>query len=348
MYRYICINGSSFTDVFKTGVWQQMFCTSAKDPELARLAKNVEATVLSSRAAATTKKYTYAYLRWKDWATAKKLVHFPVNEVNLSLYLQHIGETSGSKAAVEAAVHSIAWAHELAGIPPPSDSPLVQATLKGLQRQLSKPVTKKQPITVEMLQDIVASLGPKPTLAEIRLAAAALLAFSAFLRYDELARLRCCDIVFQVDCMLVHISSSKTDKFREGACIPVARTWSHTCPVAMIQRYMEAAQLEPQATGKLFRGIIVTNAGARLRKTGSLSYTRLRELLLEKLNELGYDKSQFSLHSLRAGGASCAANAGVQDRLFKRHGRWLSDTAKDGYVKDSRDRMLSVTKKLGL
>ena len=325
-----------------------MLCTSTKDPELVRLAKNIEATVLSSRAATTTKKYTYAFLRWKEWATTKELASFPVNEVNLSLYLQHIGETSGSKAAVETAVHATAWSHELAGIPPPSDSPLVQATLKGLQRQLAKPVVKKQPVTVKMLQDIVASLGGRPTLSEIRLAAAALLAFSAFLRYDELAKLRCCDIKFQVDCMFVHISSSKTDKFREGACIPVARTWSDTCPVAMLQRYMEAAQLEPQSTGRLFRGITVTKAGEKLRKVGSLSYTSLRELLLKKLGELGYDKSQFSPHSLRAGGATCAANAGVQDRLFKRHGRWLSDTAKDGYVKDSKDNMLSVTRKLGL
>ena len=29
----------------------------------------------------------------------------------------------------------------------------------------------------------------------------------------------------------------------------------------------------------------------------------------------------FSTHSLRAGGASAAANAGVADRLFQRHGK---------------------------
>ena len=40
-----------------------------------------------------------------------------------------------------------------------------------------------------------------------------------------------------------------------------------------------------------------------------------------------------SLHSLRAGGATSAANVGIPDRLFKRHGRWASENAKDGYVK---------------
>ena len=51
------------------------------------------------------------------------------------------------------------------------------------------------------------------------------------------------------------------------------------------------------------------------------------------LKELGLDPKQFGLHSLRGGGASAAANAGVPDRWFKRHGRWISENAKDGYIK---------------
>ena len=49
------------------------------------------------------------------------------------------------------------------------------------------------------------------------------------------------------------------------------------------------------------------------------------------------------MHSLRSGGATAAANAGVLDRLFKRHGRWRSESAKDGYVKDSVSSLLSVS-----
>ena len=54
------------------------------------------------------------------------------------------------------------------------------------------------------------------------------------------------------------------------------------------------------------------------------------------------------LHSLRAGGASAAANAGVNDRCWKRHGRWKSETSKDGYAADSLGRRLEVSKKFGL
>ena len=47
---------------------------------------------------------------------------------------------------------------------------------------------------------------------------------------------------------------------------------------------------------------------------------------------MGWTSGIYGLHSLRAGGASAAANAGVPDRMFKRHGRWRSENAKDGYI----------------
>ena len=47
-------------------------------------------------------------------------------------------------------------------------------------------------------------------------------------------------------------------------------------------------------------------------------------------------------------GASVAANAGIPDRLSKSHSRWWSVSAKDGYVKDSQEALMSVSKSLKL
>ena len=74
-----------------------------------------------------------------------------------------------------------------------------------------------------------------------------------------------------------------------------------------------------------------------LRESGQISYSCLRDLFCKKLDCLGFAAGDFGLHSLRAGGATAAANARVPDRLFKRHGRWKSENAKDGYVKDNVD-----------
>ena len=51
-----------------------------------------------------------------------------------------------------------------------------------------------------------------------------------------------------------------------------------------------------------------------------MSYTRTREIVLQAFAELGYPKHLFGLHSLRAGGASAAANVGVSDPLFTADG----------------------------
>ena len=328
-------------------MWQTI--EGIQDPDLKRLATCLPDTLLQGRADSTTTKYVRAFTRWKTWAGQRREVKiFPVDEVHFALYLQHVAEATKSRSAVEEAVNAISWAHQLAGQPTISASGFVRATLAGLQRKLAKPKVRKEPVTADMLSTLVESLGASPTLTDVRLAAGALLSFAAFLRYDELAGLRCCDIRFTEEHMSVHITSSKTDQYRQGDSVIVARTRKSTCPVAMMERYMNMAEISSSSSAKLFRGIVRTKNGERLRRNGSLSYTRMREVFLAKLTSLGFNARQYGLHSLRSGGATAAANAGVPDRLFKRHGRWRSETAKDGYVKDSMSALMSVSESLEL
>ena len=98
----------------------------------------------------------------------------------------------------------------------------------------------------------------------------------------------------------------------------------------------------------LFQPICSTKAGESLRASGTISYTCLREQFKKKLKQLGYNPAEFGLHSLRAGGATAAANAAVPERNFKRHGRWKSEGAKDGYVEDSLESRAKVSRQLGL
>ena len=44
------------------------------------------------------------------------------------------------------------------------------------------------------------------------------------------------------------------------------------------------------------------------------------------------DPSAIGMHGMPAGGAIAAAGAGVADHIFKRHGHWRSESAKDGYM----------------
>ena len=69
---------------------------------------------------------------------------------------------------------------------------------------------------------------------------------------------------------------------------------------------------------------------------------------MDALEVLGYDKSKYSLHSLRSGGVSAAASNKVSDRLLRAHGRWATDKSKDGYIEDSLSNRLLVSRNLNL
>ena len=113
------------------------------------------------------------------------------------------------------------------------------------------------------------------------------------------------------------IQSSKTDQYRDGAWIAVASSRKATCPVAMMNRYLD--RNGRSCDSPLFCQLSKTKCGCKPRSKG-LSYSKLRELVLEAFKDIVPDISAIFTHSLRSGEATAAANAGVPDRLLKRHG----------------------------
>ena len=70
--------------------------------------------------------------------------------------------------------------------------------------------------------------------------------------------------------------------------------------------------------------------GYKIRENSkAISDSTLRELFIEALKPYVSDISRYGLHSLRSEGATAAVSHVIPDRLFKRHGRWLSESAKD-------------------
>ena len=133
----------------------------------------------------------------------------------MTLYLQYLKETRGSKAAAEEAVNVLSWAHSMAGIPSPAAGPFVQTTLEGIRRSLARPVQKKDPVTIDLIADIVEHTD-KSCLSDVRLATACLISFAGFLRFDELVNIRCCDVQLATEMATIKIPRSKTDQLRKG------------------------------------------------------------------------------------------------------------------------------------
>ena len=90
------------------------------------------------------------------------------------------------------------------------------------------------------------------------------------------------------------------------------------------------------------------NGDYSLRVGSKLSYSRARELFIEKFKAIGLDTKLYGLHSLRTGGASAAANKDLADRVIKKHGRWKSEKAKDTYCKKDIQHHLLVILNIGI
>jgi integrase len=336
-------------DVFAHGAWVDL--ESVEDPSLKDLAATLPSIALHGKAPATIKKYSGAFGRWKKWAASRREVtSLPAKPIHVALYLSYLAQSARTAAPLEEAVNALSWVHRMATVEDITDHPIVVQVLAGAKRLLAHKTTKKEPITTEHLTLLLQRFGSRDaSLADVRALTVCLLGFAAFLRFDELSNLKLCDIAIYGEHMELFIESSKTDQLRQGARVVVARTNNELCPVAMLERYISMANVTCDSTDSfLFRGIVNTKKGTRLRDKGGLSYTTVRETVLEKIEAIGLDRRQYGLHSLRAGGASAAANAGVPDRMFKRHGRWRSENAKDGYVKDSLTSRLQVSKAIGL
>ena len=138
---------------------------------------------------------------------------------------------------------------------------------------------------------------------------------------------------------LCRVHRSKTDVYSDAAWVVIAKTFKHTCPYLLVPRYFVAASFSADSEEFIFLTLVFLRDTGTYKMRGSvpLSYTRAREIVLSAFDSIGLPKQDYGLHSHRAGG----------DRLFKRHGRWKSDKAKDSYIKDNVHSLLSVSLSLG-
>ncbi|XP_062611724.1 uncharacterized protein LOC134273549 [Saccostrea cucullata] len=92
-----------------------------------------------------------------------------------------------------------------------------------------------------------------------------------------------------------------------------------------------------------------------IKKSKTDQYRQVSEVLVAKGSTSACPVNMYKkylellgIHSLRAGGATVAANSNVDERCLKKHGRWRSDSAKDGYIVDSLEKRLMVSRSLEL
>ena len=265
---------------------------------LQRIARQLQSTIIGSRADTTIRSYVGGFKRWKRWAVSNGIPQMPANPFHVAMYLQCLLNDARSPSPIRTAVYSIDWAMQLAGLAKVGDHPLVLGLVHASHRILGKPTVKKEPVTPEMLKALVkARLANKcPSLSDIRMVALCLIGYAGFFRFSELSSIKSSDVKFFPSYVSIFLESSKTDQFRQGAWIVIARSGLPTCPWKALEQYIAAAKIDLSDHSPLFRSLL-RSKDSRVR---GITYTRAREVVKEAFKGLT-DVSKIAVHSLRSG-----------------------------------------------
>ena len=329
-----------------TSIWSEM--KSIKCPKLTELSSSLPNVLEAGLASSTNKKYYTGWKRWLDWCTSNPEVEkLPGKPFFVALYLNHVLSTFNTKGAIISAFYGIRWGHSIAGLTSPTDHPFVKLAFEGCQRLVaSNRKQPKDPISPELLKLFFKKFDSE-NLYELRFLVLCFIGFAGFFRIEELLATKIKHLSFKESHLEIYLEKSKCDQHRDGNVIFISRLQTEYCPVKLLEKFLRLGNISDKDSFLIPR-LFKTKKGYVASKTIGISYTRAREIFLEKLKELNVTNHNFGLHSLRAGGATAAAENNVNGRLISKHGRWSSEKSKNGYIKDSANKRLMISKSLGI
>ena len=321
------------------------------DAEITMLRKSLPYLIKNGVANSTYGKYYGAWEKWTKWSAEKKLVSRPADPFYVAIYLNHLLFVNKTKGAITSAFYGVRWGHRVVGLESPTDNPLTKLAYEGALRLCGGEKIKKDPIPVETIKSVVEKYSyEKLDLMSLRFGVVCLIGFAGFLRIDELLNTKLKNVTIFADHMKIYLPKSKTDQHREGEKVVIARTGTRFCPVGQVEKFLTEAKLdiERNKDAYIVPRLHKTRKGHKASKTKGISKTTMSEIFQKNTASFRKEDENFGLHSLRSGGASSAANHGVPDRLISKQGRWASESARNGYIKDNKKARMSVSLALGL
>ena len=307
----------------------------------------------ASKADSTLSKYQSGWSRWREWALSKRGVPvIPARPLHIALFLTELCQSAEAKglgcSSLVAAIYSIRWAHETAGIQDcPTNNPIVKSSLEGAKRRLSRPVQPKQPLTLDLVTKLCERYCCSSSLADIRFLFILLISYAGFFRVDELQKIRIEDVTLSAEHMSVRIPKRKNDQYREGHESFLARSGKMTCPVSITEKLLDLLK-GSDPSSPLIRRIVKGKGKEYFHATQGISKSWIRQEFKKYLSPLVEDIKAFSMHSIKSGAASNPGCRNISNDLLDRHAGWRCQSSKYRYIQYSTNDLLKVTKALGI
>lgn len=300
----------------------------AGEVALARLADKAREYIGCSRSENTLRAYRGDWRHFCAWCEGRGLVAMPAAPETVALYLADHAEGEGalSVGTLQRRLASIAVAHQAAGHDDPTKGAAVKNVWKGIRRAKGTAPKGKAPVLTADLRRMVEEL-PEGILGT-RDRALLLLGFAGGFRRSELVGLDRADVAITVEGAVVTIRRSKTDQEGEGRKVGIPYGSNpDTCPVRALAAWVDAAGIED---GPLFRPV---NRHGQV-GAGRLSGYAVALVVKRYAEKAGLDAARYAGHSLRAGLATSAANAGASERSIMAQTGHRSAAMVRRYIRD--------------
>lgn len=287
----------------------------------------------------TLRGYRADWFDFSKWCQRRKLRSLPTSPETICAYLVARARTH-KLSSLRRRLTVIGKAHKIRGEPNPVTDERVRKTWRGLRHTKGEAQTRKAPLLVDDLRRMMQALPE--TLAGARDRAIILLGFAGAMRRSEIVALDVTDLELTKEGFVVWIRRSKTDQTMKGRKIGIPfGQHDSTCPVRSVQRWLEQAQI---VDGPLFRKV---NRFGRVEKTRFSPYS-VAVIVKAAFKLINRNPGRFGGHSLRAGLATSAAMAGVEERAIQDQTGHKSLKVLRTYIRDGNLFRNNAAGKIGL
>ena len=279
---------------------------------------------------------------WKDfriWCARRSRVALPATPETVALYLTARSRTH-KVSSLSRRLTVIGKVHRAWGKQSPATDERVRRAWRGILRDKGEAPDRKTPTLTADVRKMVATLADD--LAGTRDRALLLLGFAGAMRRGELVAVNVGDLQLTDDGFVIRIRRSKTDQTGRGrkVGIPYGRH-ATTCPVKAMLTWLERSRID---RGAVFRKV---NRHGRLEGV-RLSGRSVAEIVKRACRAVGLRASDFSGHSLRAGLATAAAMAGVDERSIQEQTGHKSLKVLRTYIREGSLFRNNAARKVGL
>lgn len=279
---------------------------------------------------------------WKDfrtWCARRSRTALPASPETVALYLTARSKTR-KVSTLSRRLTVIGKVHRAWGKESPITDARVRRVWRGILHEKGEAPERKAPTLTADIRKMVATLDDD--LADVRDRALLLLGFAGAMRRSELVALNFGDLQLTDDGFVVRVRRSKTDQTGKGRKIGIPYgEHGATCPVRAVLAWLERSGID---RGALFRKV---NRHGQLEGT-RLSDRSVAEVVKRTCKAAGLKPSKFSGHSLRAGLATSAAIAGVEERAIQEQTGHRSLKVLRTYIREGSLFRNNAAKKVGL